>query len=180
MEAVHALIAEILANLINTFETADNKSLKIELGSDTHVHIDVQCIEVCDEWLCACSARNILKDRSLDLGIAAVVEELTHSAQNGSTLQECVLDAIVDDKVDIALTGTLLWIVELVISNTILILHDRQWLKALRQKLYALDMNRNLSHLCAEDISLDANNIADVQEFLEHLIIHILIFFNIS
>ena len=43
-------VAEVLADFINTLETTYDEALQVELGSDTHVHILVERIEVGDEW----------------------------------------------------------------------------------------------------------------------------------
>ena len=48
--AVHTLVAEVLADFINTLETTYDEALQIKLGSDTHVHILIECVEVGDEW----------------------------------------------------------------------------------------------------------------------------------
>ena len=48
--AVHTLVAEVLADFINTLETTYDEALQIELGSDTHIHILIECVEVGDEW----------------------------------------------------------------------------------------------------------------------------------
>ena len=49
MVAVHTLVTEVLANLIDTLETTYDQALQVELGGDTHVHILVERIEVGDE-----------------------------------------------------------------------------------------------------------------------------------
>ena len=49
MVAVHALVAEVLADFVYTLKTAYDQSLQIKLGSDTHVHILVESVEVGDE-----------------------------------------------------------------------------------------------------------------------------------
>ena len=134
MVAVHTLIAEVLANLIDTLETTNDEALQIKLGSNTHVHILVECVEVGDEWAGRSTTGNALQGRSLYLCIASVVEYVAQSAQYGCTLQEGILHAIVYDEVNIALTVTQLRIVELVVSYTILVLHDWEWLQALGEQ----------------------------------------------
>ena len=48
--AVHTLVAEVLADFINTLEPPYDEALQVKLGSDTHVHILIERIEVGDEW----------------------------------------------------------------------------------------------------------------------------------
>ena len=175
METVHTLVAEVLANLINALKAAYDKAFEVELSGDTHVHVDVQRIEVRDERLCTCSAWDILQYRSLYLGIAAVVEELTHSTKNDGTLEEGILHTIVDDEVDVALTGPLLGVVELIVGHSVLIFDDRQRLKTLGEQLDILDVDGYFAHLSAEHIALHTDNVTDVEEFLEHLVVQVLI-----
>ena len=173
--AVHTLIAEVLANFIDTLETTYDEAFQIKLGSDTHVHILVECVEVGDEWAGRSTTGNALQGRSLYLCIASVVEYAAQSAQYGSTLQEGFLHAIVYDEVNIALTVTQLWIVELVVSYTILVLYDWEWLQALGEQAQFLGVNRNLASLCAEYETLYADEVTDVEEFLEYSIIKVLV-----
>lgn len=60
-----------------------------------------------------------------------LVEELAHGAEHGGALEESLLYAVVDDEVDVALTGPHLGVVELVVGHTVLIFHDWQWLETL-------------------------------------------------
>lgn len=175
MVAVHTLIAEVLANLIDTLETTYDEALQIKLGSNTHVHILIECVEVGDEWAGRSTTGNALQGRSLYLCIASVVEYAAQSAQYGCTLQEGILHAIVYDEVNIALTVTQLWIVELVVSYTILVFHDWEWLQALGEQAQFLGVNRNLASLCTENETLYADEVTDVEELLEYSIIKVLV-----
>ena len=173
--AVHTLVAEVLANLIYTLETTYDEALQIKLGSDTHVHILIQCVEVGDEWTSGCSTGDALEGRGLYLCVTSFVEYLSQCAEYGSTLKEGVLHAIIDDEVNVALAVTQLWIIELVVSHAILILHDREWLQALREQAQFLGVNRNLASLCAEYETLYTDEVTDIEEFLENSIIKVLV-----
>ena len=104
-----------------------------------------------------------------------LVEEFAHGTDNGGALDECLLDAVVDDEVDIALAGAKLRVIELVIGHTILIFHDRQWLETLGEQGQLFGVNGNLTSLCLEDEALDADDITDVEQFLEDDIVEILV-----
>ena len=118
---------------------------------------------------------NALKGRSLYLCITSVVEYAAQSAEHGSTLQEGFLYAIIYDEVNVALAVTQLWIIELVVSHAILILHDREWLQALREQAQFLGVNRNLASLCTEYETLYTDKVTDIEEFLENSIIKVLV-----
>ena len=172
---VHTLVAEVLADLVDTLKATDDESLEVELCSDTHVHIDVQGIEMGDERTGAGTTGDRLQNRRLHLRISGLVEEVTHRTQHGGTLEERVLDAIVDDEVDITLTGAQLGIVELIIGHAILVFHDGQRFEALAEEFQALGMDTHLSGLCLKNEAFDADKVTDVKEFLEDLIIEVLV-----
>ena len=49
MVTVHTLVAEVLTDLIDTFETTHDEALQVEFGGDTHIHILIEGIEMRDE-----------------------------------------------------------------------------------------------------------------------------------
>ena len=42
MTAVHALIAEVLSDFVNSFEAAYDEALEVELGGDAEVEVNVE------------------------------------------------------------------------------------------------------------------------------------------
>ena len=172
MAAVHTFVAEVTANLINALETTYDESLQIKLCCDTEVEINVESIVMSDERTSACATRNLLEYRSLDLGEASLVKDLAHGAHDLGTLQEHILHAIVDDEVKITLTIAELWIIETVVSHTILVLHDRKRTDRFREDCEFRAMNADLASLCAEYITLHAHKVANVEKLLEHCIVH--------
>ena len=87
-----------------------------------------------DERTCAGTTGDALQNRSLHLSVSCLIEEVAHGLEHLGTLEECILHTVVDDEVDIALAGAQLRIIELVVSHTILVFHDRQRLEALAQQ----------------------------------------------
>ena len=173
--AVHTLVAEVLANLINTLETANYQSFQVKLGGDAHVHVDVQRVEVGDEGASAGTAGNSLQGGSLDLGITSIVEHLTHGANHSGALQEGILHALVNNEVDIALAIAQLGVVEGVVGHTVLNLHDGQWLETLAQHLERLGMDADFASLSAEHKALDTHKVANVEQLLENSVIEVLV-----
>ena len=51
----------------------------------------------------------------------------------------------------------------------------RQRLKALTQQFQRLGVNRDLTRLCLEDETFDADEVTDVEEFLKDLVVHVLV-----
>ena len=168
MVLVHALVAEVLADFIDSLEAAHDESLQVKLGGNTHIHRDVQGIEVRDEGTGRSASSNGLEGWRLDFGIAVAVEEGAHGLEDGGTLQECVLHALVHNKVHVTLAVAKLGVVEGVIDIALGIrLDDRQGLEALGEHCQLLSMDTNLASLCAEDIALDADEVAQVEQLLE-------------
>ena len=171
METVHTLVTEVLTDFIYTLETTNNQTLQIKLCCDTHVHINVESIEVSNEWARTCTTSNTLQGRSFYLCITSLIEELTHGTQYGSTLQEGIFHTLIHNEVNITLTITLLWVFKLIVCLTILILNNRQWLQALRQNGNLLSMNRDFSHLCLKHFTLHSDEVTNIEQLLEDLII---------
>ena len=176
MVAVHSLVAEVLADFINALETADDEAFQIELGCDAHVHVNVECVEMGDERTGACSAGDALKGRGLNLGVACLVEHAAKGAEHGGALKENVLDAVVDNEVNIALAVAELRIFEGVVCLAVFHLDDWKWAQRLAEHLDVLGVNGDFAHLCAEHKSLDADNVADVEQFLEENVVGVLVF----
>ena len=171
MVTVHTFVAEVLAYLVHPFEATHDESLQVELGGDTHIHILIEGIEVCDEWPCRGSSGNHLQRGCLHFGISCFVQNFPHGPDDSRTLEECVFDTLVDHKIDVALTIAQLGIVELVIGDTILVFHDWQRLQSLRQQCQLLGVHADLSRLGTEHEALYANKVADVEQTLENIII---------
>ena len=131
VSAVHTFVAEVLANLIYTLETAYYQSLKVKLCGDAHKHLLIESVEVCDEWAGGSTAGNRLECWCLNLSVSCLIEHAAYGADDCCTLQECVLDAIVYNQVNITLAVSQLRVVKFIVCHTILIFYDRQWLKAL-------------------------------------------------
>ena len=114
---------------------------------------------------------DVLQDRCVDLGLAGIIKNVTQRADDGGTLQEGILDTLVDHQVDITLVVAELGILKLIVSHTVLILHDRQRFQRLRQQRQFLTVDTDLARLGTEHKALDANEVADVEQLLEHRII---------
>ena len=128
-----------------------------------------------DKRTSTCATCNLLQDRGLNLGIACFVEDATHGAEDGSTFEESVFHALVDNQIHIALTIALLGVVEAIIRYTIFILHDRQRTERLSENGKFFGMYRNLAHLGAENKTFNTDDIADIEQFLEYHVIHLLL-----
>ena len=116
-----------------------------------------------------------LQRRRLHLGVASLVEHAAHGAQHRGALQERVLHALVHHEVHVALAVAQFRVVELVVGHAVLILHDGQRLQRLRQQREFLGMHADFARLGAEHVALHADEVADVEQALEHHVVHILV-----
>lgn len=123
---VHALVAEILGELIHAVIASHDESLQIKLIGNTQIQRDVQCIVMCDERSCRSAARYRLENRGLHLQTACIVEILTHRSDNLGPLDESVLYLRVYDEVHISLSVSELRIGERVVHLAVSLLHDRK------------------------------------------------------
>ena len=69
-----ALVAEVLADLVDALEPADDQPLEVELGRDAEVEVRVELVVVRDERPRKGAAVARLEDRCLDLDEAPLVE----------------------------------------------------------------------------------------------------------
>ena len=158
----------IQIELIDTLEAADDEALEVEFVGDAHVHVHVQRVVVGDERTGRRAARNRLEDRRFHLEAAGLVEGLAHRRDDLGALDEGLLDLRVHDQVHIALAVPELRIGEAVVDGAVGVgLDDREDTQGLRQDGQFLCMDGELAGLGEEGETLDANDVADVQELLE-------------
>ena len=71
----HALVAEVLADLVDAVDAADDAALEVQLGGDAQVEVALELVVVGDEGPGQGAAVERLQHRRLDLDEAAGVEE---------------------------------------------------------------------------------------------------------
>ena len=172
---VHALVAESLADFVDTFEATHDKALQIKLQGNTQIHVGIERIIMGDERACRSTTGDGLQHRSLHLCVTSVIEELTHGADDRCTVDERLLYAVVDDEVNVALTSAHLGVIKLIVCHAIFIFYDRQRLEALREQCELLSVDRDLTGLCLENETTDADDITNVEQFLEDRVVHIFV-----
>ena len=174
--SVHTLVAEVFANFVHAFKSAHYQPLQIEFGGDTHIHGNVECIEMGDKRARACTAGNGLQGGCFHFGVAGFVEHLAHGFHNGGAFQERIFHAIIHNEVDVSLTIAQFRVVESIVGNAIFHLHDRQRFQALAQHGKRACMYTDFAGLCTEHKSCDAHKVANVEQFFKHLVVERFIF----
>ena len=177
MVAVHALVAEVLADFVHTFEAAHDQSLQVKLGGDAHIHVLIEGIEMGDKRPGRGTTGDDLQRRGFHFGITGLVKHTAHGADDRGTLQECILHAIVHHEVYVALAIAKLRVVELIIGHAVLIFHDGQGFQRFREQGQFLGMNTDLARLCAENETTNTDEVTDIEQLLEHRIVQFLVLF---
>lgn len=174
--AVHSLVAEILRELINPLETAYDEAFQIELVGDAQVERYVESVVVGYERTGRSAPRNRLEYGGLDLHIAVAVEIGAHRVVDFRALDENLLDAVIDNEVDIAAAVAQLGVIESVVGDAVFYLDDRQRTQRLAQDCQGGCVNRDLARLCAEHEAFHTDKVADVEQLLEHDVIKVFVF----
>ncbi len=98
-----ALVAEVLAELVDALQTADDQALEVELGRDPEVEILVELVVVRHERLREGAAIARLQDGGLDFDEAVAVEGATHRSHHPCAQQEDPPRLLVHQQVEVAL-----------------------------------------------------------------------------
>ena len=97
-----ALVAEVLAELVDALEAADDQPLQVQLGGDPQVEVAVELVVVGDERPRGRAAVERLQDRRLDLDEARVVEEAADRGDHLRAGDEDRARLLVGDQVELA------------------------------------------------------------------------------
>ena len=99
----HALVAEVLADLVDAVDAADDAALEVQLGGDAQVEVALELVVVRDERPRQGAAVERLQHRRLDLDEAALVQEPADGGDDAGALDEDLARVVVDDEVEVAL-----------------------------------------------------------------------------
>ena len=94
---IHTLVAEATSDFIHALQPAHDKAFEIQLGRDTHVHIEVERVVVRNERSRRRTARNCVENGRFHLDKPVAVEVLAHRRYYFATRNERVLDLAVYD-----------------------------------------------------------------------------------
>ena len=153
---VHALVAELAANLKDALHTAHNEALERQLGGNAQVEVAVERIEVRDEGLCVGAAENGVHHGSLDLHVAVGLHVTANQADDGAALAEHVADLGVHDEVDVALA-----IADLAVGEAVELLGQRS--QRLGEKRELGRRNGELAATSAQHAAGCVDDVAKVQ-----------------
>ncbi len=103
-----ALVAKILAQLVDALEPADDEALEVELGRDPQVEVGAELVRVRDERPGESAAVARLQHRRLDLDEPLVVEGAAHRGDHAGAEHEVIARLLVHEQIEIAAAVALL------------------------------------------------------------------------
>ena len=177
MRAVHAFVAEVLADFVHTFEAAHDQALEVKLGGDAAIHLLVERVEVRDERTRRSTAGDVLECGGFHFRVARLVEDGAEGADGLGTLVERVLHLRIDDEVDVTTAVAQFGILKGVVDHTVLFLGRGKRLEALGQHRDFASVYRHLAGLRAEHKALHAHEVAEVEELFHHAVVERLVLF---
>ena len=155
MSGIQSFVTEYSTNLKYLLKSADDQSLKVELQRDTQVQVLIQCIEMSHEGSCCSTACISHKHGCLHLHEALSVQVTPDSGDNLASLYKGILNIRIHDEIHISLTVT-----KVRIGHSVELLRKR--LQVLTEQHCLNRMNRYLSLLCTEHISLNTDDVTYV------------------
>ncbi len=97
-----ALVAEVLAQLVDPLQPAHQQPLEVQLGRDPQIQVAVERVVVGGERPCQGAAVERLQDRRLDLHEAVLVQVGAHRRDDAGTVDEQPSGRLVRDQVELA------------------------------------------------------------------------------
>ena len=157
---IGALVSELATKLVDALKAANKQALQWKLGCNAQVVLGVQSVVVRDERLCVCAAKNLLKNRGLNLHVTVRLHELADDGDDLRALAEHVADLGVHDEVNIALAIT-----NLAVGEAVELLRQRT--QRLGEDLQRGDCQGKLAAASAHDSAGCANDVAKVEKTQE-------------
>ena len=150
-----ALVAEVLAELVDAVDPADDAALQIELGGDPQVEVAIERVVVSRERARQRAAVQRLQDRGLDLDEAVLVERPADLGDRRRPQLEALEHLRVGDQVELAVAEA-----ELDVGEARVLVGERA--QRLRQRVPGLQPQAELAAPALEGEPLDADEVADV------------------
>ena len=151
-----ALVAEVLADLVDALEAADDQALEVELGRDPQVQRAVERVVVRGERPAGAAAVDRLQDRRLDLDEAGVVEEPADLADHLRARDEHLARLLVRHQVELALA-----VAGLDVGEAVVLLRRRA--QRLREQRPVVELQRQLTAAGAEHGPVRPDQVTEIE-----------------
>lgn len=164
MGQVDALVTELTANLVDTVQTTDGQHLEVQLGGNTHEHVEVEVVVVGDEGLGGGTTSNHVHHRGLDFQEVALVQEVAQVRDHLGARDELVTDVGVHDQIEVALAVAQLLVLEAVMGLG-------QHAQTGREKLDGLGEDGQLTALGLAGHTADTDDVTTAQQVVDRSVV---------
>ena len=151
-----ALVAEILADLVDALQPSHDQPLEIQLGGHAQVERAVELVVVRREGACARAAVERLQDRRLDLDESRPVEVCPPRRDHAGTPLRVVAHVGVDHQIDVAMT-----VARLDVREAVMQVGDRALAGC--QQLKLLESERELTAPARDGLARDADDVTELR-----------------
>jgi hypothetical protein len=151
-----ALVAEVLADLVDALEAAHDQALQVQLVGDPEVEVAVERVVVGHERPRQRPAVERLQNRRLDLEEAALVEPVPDRPHDLRAQDEQLAGLVVGDQVELAVA-----VARLDVLEPVVLLRDVA--QRLGEQLPAGHEQAELTAARLERRAVDADQVADVE-----------------
>src|SRR5262249_51093007 len=155
-----AFVAEVAVNFVDALETADDQAFEVELRSDAEVEVEIERVVVGDEGARGGAAIDRLHHRRFDLDEALRFELTAQGGDDPRSGDKYFARLGVGNKIEVTLAIADFYVLEAMP----LLGHGEQ---RLGEELELLGVDRKLARAGAEEVSFNADDVADVEELEE-------------
>ena len=151
-----ALVAEVLADLVDALEPSHDQPLEVQLGGHAQVERAVELVVVRREGACARAAVERLQDRRLHLDESRAVEVCPPRRDHAGTPLRVVAHVGVDHQVDVAMP-----VAGLDVGQPVMQVGQRTLARG--QQLELLEAQRQLTAPAGDGLARDADDVTELR-----------------
>ena len=171
VEPTQALVSEVLRDLVDPFEPADDQALEVQLVGNPQEEVDIQRIVMGRERARCRPSVQRLQNRRLDLDVTPIIQETPDRGHQPGPLTKDLAHLRVDDEVHVPLAVPEFLVGHLVEDPSVGLLDHGKGAQSLGEQFQAFGVDRQLAHLRAERVALHAHDVADIEQALENVVV---------
>lgn len=160
-----AFVAEDAANFVDFGDVAANDALEVKLEGDSEFDFEIVGVVVSKEGAGGGATGFELEERGFDFEVTAGIKESADFADDSGSVEELLAGFSVCDEVEVAVAIALIDIGEAVPLLAIFFFAEREGVEGFAEGGEGLDVNGFLAGLSGEEVSGDAEVVADIEEF---------------
>ena len=167
VKAVHSLIPEIFRKFIYPFISPHNQAFQVQFIGDPQIKGLIKGIVMGLERPGSCATIKGLQHGCFNLEIIFFIQEISHGIDEHCPLNESLSHRRIYDKVNIPLPVTMFRIRESIKGVAFFLLYNRERSERLAKNPETLDIDRDFAHLRPENMTMNADDITNIEEFFK-------------